>query len=574
MSKIWQIFPKIEQSFIDKHPEYNKVVLQLLFNRGLMEKHEIQEFLNPDYSNMLDPFLFNDMEKSVNLIIQHIKKQNKIIVYGDYDADGVTASAVLIKILTILKANAEVYLPDRTTEGYGLNKKAIKGLLQQNVKLIITVDAGICNKAEVEYAQSINIDVVITDHHIPPKKEDMPQCLIINAHVKNEKYKFKYLAGVGVAFKLAKAIISRSTLTNEIKQKLENSMLDLIAIGTIADCVALLGENRILTKYGLKMLNNTKKLGLLELIKVINNNNKILDAWNVAFQIAPRLNAAGRMDHANTAFELLTTKNQEEAICLANRLNDKNIDRQKITEKIVQEIEKQANTQSNDKIIIGVCPFDENKKNKAWNEGVVGLAAGRICDKYYKPTLVITKSQNKYKGSGRSIEEFDIREALEQCGDFLINYGGHPGACGFSLLPENLDKFKLKIKQLAEQKLEQVDLRPKLKIECEINIDEINENLINEINKCAPFGQGNSKPIFISKNVHINNIVNMGIDGQHVKFKINNLWALAFREAEKWKNIKTGDRVDVVYYAEMNEFNGRKEPQIKIVDMKHTTHNT
>lgn len=572
MSKIWQIFPKIEQNFIDKYPEYNKVVLQLLFNRGITEKHEIQKFLNPDYNNMLDPFLFNDMDKSVNLIIQHIKKQNKIIVYGDYDADGVTASAVLIKILTILKANVEVYLPDRTTEGYGLNKKAIKKLTEQNVKLIITVDAGICNKNEVKYAQEMNIDVIITDHHIPPKKEDMPQCLIINAHIKNEKYNFKYLAGVGVAFKLAKAIISKSTLTNEIKQKLENSMLDLIAIGTIADCVALLGENRILTKHGLKMLNNTKKIGLLELIKTIQNNNNTLDAWNVAFQIAPRLNAAGRMDHANTAFELLTTKNQEEAICLANRLNDKNIDRRKITEKIVQEIEKQANAQSNDKIIIGICDFEE--KNKVWNEGVVGLAAGRICDKYYKPTLVITKSQNEYKGSGRSIEEFDIREALEQCDSFLINYGGHPRACGFSLLPKNLDKFKLKIKQLAEQKLEQADLRPKLKIECELNIDKINESLINEIDKCAPFGQDNSKPIFISKNARINNIVNMGIDGQHIKFRINNLWALAFREAEKWKNIKTGDCVDVVYYMEMNEFNGIREPQIKIVDIKHITHNT
>jgi len=569
MPKIWEIFPKIQSNFINKHPEYNRVVLQLLFNRNIIEKKEIKEFLNPDYHNLLDPFLFNDMDKSVNLIIQHIKKHNKIAVYGDYDADGVTASAVLVKILTILKADTEVYLPDRKTEGYGLNKKAIKELAQKNIKLIITVDAGICNKTEVEYAKSLDIDVIITDHHIPPKQEKLPKCLTINAHNKNEKYSFKFLAGVGVAFKLAKAIINKSTLTDEIKQKLENSMLDLIAIGTITDCVSLLGENRILVKHGLKKLNKTKKTGLTELIKLIQNNNKTLDTWNVGFQIAPRLNAAGRMDHANTAFELLITKNQEEAAFLANRLNDKNIDRQKITEQIVREIEKQADVQKDNKIIIGVCPFEE-QESKTWNEGVIGLAAGRICDRYYKPTLIITKDENNnLKGSGRSIEEFDIREALEQCNDFLSNYGGHPGACGFSLLPENLEKFSLQIKKLAKKRLAKINLQPKLKIECELNINEINEDLINQINKCAPFGQNNPRPIFISKKVCISKIVNMGVNGNHIKFRINGLWALAFGEAEKWKDLQIGNYVDVVYYAEMNEFNGTRESQVRVIDMRN-----
>ncbi|MBU4375392.1 single-stranded-DNA-specific exonuclease RecJ [Patescibacteria group bacterium] len=598
--KNWLTLPKAEDNLIKQYPDYNRVVLQLLFNRGIIaadsqssqssaerlrrggeesvkggEADDIQEFLSFDYEKYShDPFLFLLMNEAVDLIIKHIKDGNKIIIYGDYDADGVTASALLFEILTILKAKPEVYIPDRVSEGYGLNNGAIDQLIGDGAKLIITVDGGIRNKQEVDYAKSKGIDIIITDHHPAlGGKEDLPDCLIINPVLKHEKYPFKYLAGVGVAFKLAKAIISKSKLNKDIKQKLEEQVLDLAAMGTVADCVRLTGENRIITKQGLESLNKTKRIGLLELIKAAQiNENKKLEAWNIGFQIAPRLNAAGRMGHANTAFELLTTKNKDEAITLARRLNDRNIERQKNTEEIFNEVEKQINIKNDDKIIIGVCPLD-NIEDEIWNEGIVGLVAGRICEKYYLPALVITKTKDGYKGSGRSIDELDLIEAVKDCEEFLDKYGGHPAACGFSLAEKNMNGFAKKIKQIAAEKLASIDLMPKIKIEMEIDLDEIDEKIIKDVELFAPFGQRNEKPKFMSGGVLIVDIATMGIGGKHIKFKVKNeksgiISAIGFSQAEQWQDLRIGDKIDIVYYIELNEFNGRVDVQLKIIDIK------
>ncbi|MFA4834069.1 MAG: single-stranded-DNA-specific exonuclease RecJ [Patescibacteria group bacterium] len=567
MEKVWQVKPKISNDFINKNPEFSRVVLQLLFNRGLKDKKEIEQFLNSSASDFFDPFLFNQMASGVDLIIKHIKAGNKIVVYGDYDADGVTSTAILAQVLTILKAKIEIYIPDRASEGYGLNRKAIDEFIKNDLKLIITVDGGIRDKEEVLYSKSKGLDVIITDHHIAPEKKDLPDCLIINPNVEKENYPFKNLAGAGVAAKLAEAIISRAKLPEEIKKKLREQTLDLAAIGTIADCVSLLGENRILVKEGLKVVNKNRRIGLVELIKVAQANGKI-EEWNIGFQIAPRLNAAGRMEHANTAFELLTTKNKEEAETLSRRLNNRNIDRQRITEEIMAEIEKKIATGEMDKIIIGVCPLREEEEREVWNEGVIGLVAGKLSDKYYRPVLVITKGHEGYKGSGRSIPEFNIITALEESKEFLERYGGHPAACGFSLKEGNLKKFTSKMKEIADIKLAGTDLRPKLEIEAELGLEEIDEDLVKDIEKFSPFGQDNPKPKFISRGAQIKDIVNMGIDGQHVKFRFNGLWALAFGRSEEWKNFKIGDMVDLVYYIERNNFNGRSEVQLKLVDVK------
>ncbi|MDD5031896.1 MAG: single-stranded-DNA-specific exonuclease RecJ [Patescibacteria group bacterium] len=567
MEKIWQVMPKIDNDFIKKYPEYNRVVLQLLFNRNLKDKKEMEKFLNPSADDFFDPFLFNQMAAGVDLIIKHIKAGNKIVVYGDYDADGVTSTAILSEVLTILKAKIEIYIPDRASEGYGLNKKAIDEFIKNDLKLIITVDGGIRNKEEVEYAREKGLDIIITDHHVAPEEKDLPGCLLINPNVEKENYPFKNLAGAGVAAKLAEAIISQAKLGEGIKQKLREQILDLAAVGTIADCVSLLGENRILVKEGLKVLNKNKRVGLGELIKVAQVNGQI-EEWNIGFQIAPRLNAAGRMEHANTAFELLVTKNQEEAEALARRLNNRNMDRQKITEEILAAIEKKITTGAEDKIIIGVCPLDKEKEQEVWNEGVIGLVAGKLCDKYYRPALVITKGKDGYKGSGRSIGEFNIIAALEEGKEFLERYGGHPAACGFSLKEKNLEKFTDKMKKLAEIKLAKADLRPKLEIEAELDLGEVDANLIKDIVSFSPFGQDNPKPKFVSFGAQIRDMVNMGIDGQHIKFRFNGLWAVAFGRSEEWKNFKIGDKVDIVYYAENNNFNGRSEVQLKLVDVK------
>jgi len=279
MNKIWQVRPKIKNVFVNKYSKYSQIVLQLLFNRGIKEKEEIDNFFNSDYEKLYDPFLFKDMAQAVELIIKHIKEQKKITVYGDYDADGVTATALVYEVLKTLRAKVDVYIPDRVSEGYGLNKEAINEIINNASHLIITVDGGIRNKEEVDYAKEKGLDIIITDHHIPPeKKEDWPECLIINPVVKGEKYPFPYLAGVGVAFKLAKALVSQSKLSKEDKIKLERKNLDLVAIGTVADCVSLLGENRNLVKAGLTVLNNTKRLGLKELIKAAQIDNQKLEA--------------------------------------------------------------------------------------------------------------------------------------------------------------------------------------------------------------------------------------------------------------------------------------------------------
>jgi len=570
MEKIWQIMPKIEDEFVKQNSGYSRVVLQLLFNRDLKDKKEMEKFLNPSASDFFDPFLFNNMAAGVDLIIKHIKAGNKIVVYGDYDADGVTSTAILAQVLTILKAKIEIYIPDRTGEGYGLNKKAIDEFLKNDLKLIITVDGGIRNKEEVEDAKKKGLDIIITDHHVAPEEKDLPGCLIINPNVAGENYPFKNLAGVGVAAKLAEAIISRARLEEGIKKKLREQTLDLAAIGTVADCVSLVGENRILVREGLKVLNKNKRMGLNELIKVAQINGRI-EEWNIGFQIAPRLNAAGRMERANTAFELLTTKNKEEAEALARRLNNRNIDRQRITEEIMAEIEKKIATGKMDKIIIGVCPLKEEEEREVWNEGVIGLVAGKLCDKYYRPVLVITKGQEGYKGSGRSIPEFNIIAALEEGKEFLERYGGHPAACGFSVKEGNIKKFTSKIKEIAKIKLAGVDLRPKLEIEAELGLEEVSQNLVKDIASFSPFGQDNPRPKFISQQAQIKDIINMGIDGQHIKFRFNGLWALAFGRSEEWKDFKIGDRVDIVYYVENNNFNGRSEVQLKLIDIRNVT---
>ncbi len=574
--KNWQILPKIKENIIKQYPDYNQVVLQLLSNRDLTEKNEIEQFLNPDYKKYShDPFLFSQMNKAVELIIKHIKEQNKIIIYGDYDADGVTASAVLVETLLILKAKIDVYLPNRVSEGYGLNKKAIDKLAEAGTRLIITVDNGIRNKKEVEYAKSAGLEIIITDHHPAPEDADeLPDCLIINPIMESEKYPFKYLAGVGVAFKLAKALIRKSTLSEDDKKKLKEKIMDLVAIGTVADCVSLLGENRVLVKKGLEILNNTDRIGLKELINIAQINNRRLDAWNIGFQIAPRLNVAGRLEHANTAYELLITKNKEEAQAIARRLNDKNIERQKITDEIVEYCKEVVDKKLfDDKILVLIDPSlaeDKAKDSAPWLEGVVGLVAGRLCQNFNKPILAITQNNCDIKGSGRSIDQFNIIKAIEQCKEFLNKFGGHAMACGFSIDgKDNLENFIKKIKQIANNGLKDINLKPKIIIDAELGLSEINEQLVDDLEKFAPFGKDNPQPKFVSRDAQIKDIVNMGINGQHIKFKVDGFWAVAFGQAEKWQELRIGDKIDIVYYVEMNEFNGRKEAQLKVVDIKY-----
>jgi len=564
MDKKWKVREKADDDFFVDYSDYNKIVLQLLFNRNIKTKEEIDIFLNGKYEDNFNPCLFRHMKLAVELVIKHLKNKDKICIFGDYDADGITSSSLLYDVFSIFKADVSVYIPDRVKDGYGMNKKAIDKIAEDGIKLIITVDTGIRNKEEIEYAKDKGVDVLLTDHHPAGDEADnLPDCLIINPNIKEEKYPFKKLAGVGVAFKLAQALINKSTLEDCHKILLTNRLLDLVAIGTVADMVGLVGENRILVKKGLETLNSTKRVGLKELIKVASLEGKELKEWNIGFQLAPRINASSRMASAASAFNLIIEKDIEKAKELAEELGEKNANRQKLTEEMVDEVIEQAEKQKDNKIIVGICP-----SSKCWKDGIVGLVAGRITERYYKPSLVITRNEDGLKGSGRSIPEFNLAEAIDSVGQYLGKHGGHPMACAFSLEEKNIDSFIKSINKIASEKLADVELIPKLEIDMEINIGEIDLELVNSVMQLAPFGKDNSEPIFLARNSIVKDILTMGVSGQHIKFKFNGLWAIAFGRAEKFSDVKLGDSVDIVFTLDINKFNGRETPQLKIIDMK------
>ncbi|NMB48275.1 single-stranded-DNA-specific exonuclease RecJ [Candidatus Kuenenbacteria bacterium] len=566
MTKKWIIKDKYNGEWADKFPEINLVVLQLLFNRDLDTQDKIDQFLGPDYlRDQGEPFLFREMKVAVERIFQALDKQEKIVIYGDYDADGVTATAVMFLTLQRLGArNLKVYIPNRLTEGYGMNEEAVEELAKSGTKLIITVDCGISNKKEVALAKERGMEVIISDHHLEPA--EIPEALaVICPTLKKEKYPFKKLAGVGVAFKLAQALLRSDKKQNN--DAFEKWLLDLVAIGTIADAMPLLEENRTLVKWGLIVLNKTQRLGLRELMGLAQASE--LDTHGVAFQIAPRLNAAGRMDHANTAYELLVTGDEADALAIANDLNQKNQARQKATEEMLKISWEQIGEPSEKEKIL-FSTYD------GWSPGLVGLVAGKLCDKFNRPVIVFGKSGNEYVASGRSVPEFDITGALNQCREFLAEFGGHEQACGLTIIgEENYEKFKTKIGQLAEDKLAGVELIPSIFIETEMTLKEASWEIIDALEKFEPFGEGNREPLFITKNLRVEEINTMGTMGQHLRFALSDTNTkltrkfVGFGLSGEWiEKIKVGDRVDVVYEFGVNEWNGNRELQFKIVDLK------
>lgn len=563
MSYIWKLPQKPGKDFVEKFPELHPVVVQLLYNRGLKTQEQIDEFLNPDYSQDIhDPHLFKDMEKACQRIYKAIDNLELITVYGDYDADGVSAAVILLTILKNLGAQVEVYLPHREREGYGLNKKAVEQIANKS-KLIITCDCGISNVEEIALAKSLGADVIVTDHHTIPEK--LPEALaIIHPQIKEEKYPFKYLAGGGVAFKLAQALLShqKNVFSDKEKEINEKWLLDMVALSTVADMVPLLGENRTLLKYGLMVLRKTKRLGLKKLIEVASLDIDKIDARTIGFSLAPRINAAGRMDHANLAYYLMIEENEERASQLASDLNQSNLDRQKLTEKIVKEAKAQK--------------IDENEPllsfySPDWSSGLTGLVAGRLSRDYSRPVFIMTKVDGVIVGSGRSIPEFNIIEALQQNEKMLIRYGGHPQACGFSIKEEDKDGFILAIKSLAVKKLKDAHFQPSLDIELAIDFEDISWELLDMLDKFNPYGQNNPEPLFMSTGLSITSIRQVGNDGQHLKLEIakgnKRRSAIAFGLGKI--PLELGDKIDVVYNLNINQWNGNREIQLIIKDIKN-----
>ncbi|OGZ32858.1 MAG: single-stranded-DNA-specific exonuclease RecJ [Candidatus Portnoybacteria bacterium RIFCSPLOWO2_12_FULL_39_9] len=580
--KFWRLKPKAPEDFIKQFPEYSPLVLQLLYNRGLKTQPQIDEFFNSDYEQDLhDPFLFKGMKKAVSRILKAVKKQEKIIVYGDYDADGVCSSAILMDALQKIGAqNLAIYIPDRNKEGHGLHLKAVKNLAKQGGQLIITLDCGITGFEAAESANSSGIDVIIADHHRPLEK--LPKAkAVIDPHQPADKYPFKELAGAGVAFKLAQALLSRGA---GVPEGIEKWFLDLVALATIADVMPLIGENRTLVKYGLGVLAQTKRIGLQELMKAVRLNPLVsqpsfngeppltnLDSYTLAYILAPRINVASRLDHANTAYQLLMTQSKKEAEEIARQLDILNRQRQEITDKIVKEIEKRLDGKDKiDKIIF--------EGDAHWPLGMVGLAASKITEKYHRPSFIFNLAKEKAHGSWRSIPDFNIMAAISKTADLMEGFGGHPGAAGCVILEKNLELFKKKILTIADKQLKEEDLKPILEIDTRLFPEEISFKNYDQIQSFAPFGQNNQEPKFLIQSLEIRDLRVVGNNGKHLKLEflipeqegklLRRLKAIGFGLGEKGEKLKVGDKIDLVFKFIIDEWNGTRDLQMKVVDLR------
>lgn len=567
----WKIKEKVTEELITKYPEINPVILQLLYNRGLIDQESIDSFLNPNYDfGLHDPFLFKDMETAVKRIFSALQNREKILIYGDYDADGVCSTAIIYSALQGLGGDLDIYIPFREGEGYGINPKAVQWIISQKFNLVITVDCGISNKEEIQTLKDAGIDTIVTDHHEEPL--ELPSAVaVINPSVSNSGYPKIRLCGAGVAFKLVQALVAwqdRIDFSIKLPAGFEKWLLDLAAIATIGDIMPLVGENRILVKYGLIVLQKTKNVGLQKLMESINHRFGGIDSEYVGWRIVPRLNAAGRMDHASLSFYLLTEKNPDEAQRLAGMLEENNKSRQQTTDNIL----KQAFSQIDETVELpcSLIVLGEN-----WPAGVIGLVAGRLSDRFHRPTLVFSQEGDKYVASGRSIPEFDITGALQECDELLARYGGHPQACGLTIIgQDNFEKFKLKFSQLAQEKLGTIKLERITEIDAELKLSEISWEVVDGLDKFEPFGEANPKPLFVAFGLQVEQIQTVGTDGKHLKVQVTqdggqNLHKLiGFSFGEWCAKINVGDKIDIVFELGVNEWNGNRELQLKISDIK------
>lgn len=557
----WNTRETVPQDILEKYPELSTTTVQLLFNRGITEQKDVDIFLNPDYGqDQHDPYLFVDMEKAVNRIDEALRKGENIVVHGDYDADGVCGSTVLYITLKELGGDVSVYLPHRDTEGYGLNMNTIDTLAKRKTDLIITVDCATSNLEEIAAAAEKGMDVIVTDHHSQPPELPKEAVAILNPKLERETYPFPYLAGVGVAFKVAQALIAKY----ELGEAFEKWLLDLVAISTVTDFVQLTGENRVFLKYGLIVLQKNRRPGLRNLLELVGKNPKDIDEQTIGFQIGPHINAAGRIDHANMAFNMLVEENEIAAKEAALDLQRTNRERQKLSAKMSKEALAQAELQKNEYIII--------VESEDWPPGLVGLVAGKVVSTYNKPAYVITRMGGDIVGSGRSIEQFHLVEALQSMDEVFSKYGGHPQACGFTLKDaDSLDEFKTRMRERARDILEGQDLRKTLDIETKLTIDQIDWDLVESVKQLAPYGQGNPEPVFATDQAKVDSFAQIGKQKNHLRLNVSQngvrRQCIAFGMGEVADELEIGGLVDLAYTVGINEWNGNRELQLQIKDI-------
>ena len=558
MNKKWE-YHNVDESKVNEISEkfnIDKIVAKILVSRGVEDEEKISIFLDPSRKDFYDPFLLNDLEIAVDRILKAIDNKEKIAIFGDYDADGITSTTVLKQFLDERGAIVGTYIPNRLYEGYGLNNSAIDDIKKENYNLIITVDCGISCIDEVEHIKELGMDVIITDHHEP--LDNLPKALaVVDAKRKDNTYPFNQLAGVGVVFKLIQAISIRLGLDEKEYLK----YLDLVCIGTISDIVPLIDENRVISKLGLKLVNVTKNIGLKTLLK--SSGYKEIDSTTVSFGIAPRINACGRMGHQEDALELLLCNNYVRAEELTEKLNTYNKVRQEKEKKIFEEavIKLENETErKNTAIVLG---------GEEWHHGVIGIVASKITDIYFKPAILLCFEDDIAKGSGRSIPGFDLHNALCECSDYLEKYGGHEMAIGLTLKKDNFEKFKLKFEEYAK-KSNVDEIVPIIYIDGQINCKSFNIDLAKQLSILEPFGEANRVPLFVYKNLKIDSIRTLS-EGKHLKLTLkddgNIINAIGFNLGKMSEKYRIGDKVDILGNVEINSFNGKETVQINLKDI-------
>jgi single-stranded-DNA-specific exonuclease recJ len=559
LNRKWQVneIDNNEIERIEKNFNISKLVASIIAGKGLKTDEEIEVFLHPRRTDFHNPFLMPDMEKAANRIVEAIKNNEKVAIYGDYDVDGITSSTVLHRFLKDRGLNTNIYIPNRLCEGYGLNAEEIKKIAEEGHTLMITVDCGITGKAEVELAKSLGIDTIVTDHHEPP--EELPEAIaVVDCKRKDNKYPFRELAGVGVTFKLTQAI---SKILN-LKEEENLKYLDIVCIGTISDIVPLVDENRTISKLGLMLLNQTKKVGLKVLLESL--GYKKIDSTAVSFGIAPRVNACGRMGHERVALELFLTDDVKRARELAKELNDFNTKRQEIEKRIFEEALEQIKNGQEEKnpcIIL-------RKEN--WHHGVIGIVSSKITEMYFKPSILMAIEGEDCKGSGRSIPGFDIHEALEKCNKNIKQFGGHSMAIGITVESANFEAFKSSVLNYAKEKHIE-DIVPVLNIDEKLQLKDITMKDVRDLALLEPFGEANKPPLFQINNVKIETIRTLS-EGKHLKMDIKDdntkFGTIGFNLGSLANEYKIGDKIDIAGYLEINSFGGRDSIQINIKDIK------
>ena len=559
MNKKWQIYETDDEKVRELKEKYkiNSLLAAILVNRGITDEEKIRKFLEPTRQDFYNPYLMKDMEIAVNRIIKAIECQEKVIIYGDYDVDGITSITVLKKFLKDVGLEVSYYIPNRLDEGYGLNKNAVEKIVNEGYTLMITVDCGISGIDEIDYANSLGLEVIVTDHHEPG--ESLPKALaVIDNKRKDSTYPFRELAGVGVSFKLCQAI----GMKLELKEETYLKYLDIVCIGTISDIVPLVDENRVITKLGLLLVKQTKNLGLKSIID--SSGYTKINSSTISFGVAPRVNACGRMGKAEEALELLLSTDIYKVNELTKKLNEHNRKRQEIEkfiyESAIEKIEKN-HLNENRTIIVG---------GEGWHHGVIGIVSSKITEMYFKPSILLSFEENGIgKGSGRSIPGFDLHDSLMKCQNTLEKFGGHSMAVGVTIKKENLEEFSKEFEKVAaDEKIEEIP--QVLNIDAKVDLNLIDKEMIDSLKELEPFGEANKMPIFAFKNLRIDSIRALS-EGKHLKLTLKEdnriINAIGFNMGTLAEEYKIGDKIDVAGVLEINTFNGVDNLQINIKDV-------